>query len=104
MRYDPFYHTPRWRRKRAGILRRDKYQCQISRRFGKLVEANTVHHIFPRDEFPEYEWADWNLISVSQAAHNTLEDRATGELTAAGMDLLRRTARARGVDLPEKYR
>ena len=104
MRYEAFYHSARWRRKREAILRRDGYQCQVSRRFGKIREANTVHHIFPRDEFPEYEWADWNLISLSQDAHNTLEDRTSGELTEAGKDLLRRTARIRGIEIPEKYR
>ena len=53
---DPFYRTKRWERLRAAVLRRDGYMCQASRRYGKRVEATTVHHIFPRDEFPEYQW------------------------------------------------
>ena len=99
MRYDPFYHTGKWVRKRDKILRRDKYQCQIAKRQGVLVPANTVHHIFPRHRFPQYEWDDWNLISVSAAAHNMLENRATGELTEEGLALMEQTAKERGIKL-----
>ena len=54
-------------------------------------EANTVHHIYPADKYPEYAWCDWNLISVSQAGHNKLENRLTGELTALGKQLMEQT-------------
>ena len=50
-----------------------------------------VHHIYPADEYPEYAWCDWNLISVSLATHNKLENRKTGELTKEGIALQRRT-------------
>lgn len=55
--------------------------------FGRSEEAVTVHHIYPSEEYPEYAWADWNLISVSQATHNKLENRKTGELTELGKRL-----------------
>lgn len=94
---DTFYHTKRWERLRASILRRDGYMCQISRRYGKRREAQTVHHIFPRDRFPEYQWEPWNLISISNEIHEELHNRQTGALSAKGMELLRRTAKARGI-------
>ena len=62
-----------------------------------------VHHIFPRDEFPEYTWEPWNLISLSQEQHNTLHDRTTGQLTPAGVELLKRTARRNGIPVPLRY-
>ena len=96
---DKFYKTTRWQRTRAGILRRDKYMCQYSKRFGKTVEATTVHHIFPRKEFPEYAWEDWNLISVSAEVHNQLEDRQSGNLSEKGLELLKYTAKKRGIPL-----
>lgn len=102
MRYEPFYHTQRWKKKRAAILRRDGYLCQISKRYGRMVEANTVHHIFPREKYPQYAWEDWNLISISQAEHNRLEDRHSGELTDAGLELMRRVARQRGIKIEEE--
>lgn len=68
------------------------------------MEANTVHHVFPRDEFPEYQWEAWNLVSLSGEAHDRMHDRVTGALTEAGVDLLRRTARRAGVEVPERYR
>ena len=93
------YQSEKWKRKRERILRRDGYQCQISRRYGKFVEAQVVHHIFPAEDYPEYEWSDWNLISVSLAVHNKLHIRDTRELSREGIDLMRRTARKRGLKL-----
>lgn len=100
---DPFYLSRRWQKLRASILRRDGYLCQVSKRYGKFVQAEVVHHVFPRDEFPEYEWEPWNLVSVTKAAHQSLHDRTNGLLSAAGVDLLRRTARKNGVEVPLRY-
>lgn len=86
-----FYWSRAWRRKREQILRRDKYLCQISLRYGKYVEATTVHHIYPLEDYPQYALCGWNLISVGEAVNNKLHDRKTGELTKMGRDLMRRT-------------
>lgn len=86
---------------RAAILSRDGYRDQVAARFGKNVEANTVHHILPREIYPEYKLKSWNLISVSHETHNKLHDRATGALTAEGQDLAERTARRQGIKLNE---
>ena len=42
-----FYRSKRWKLKREKILKRDKYLCQYFSRYGKLVEAEHVHHIYP---------------------------------------------------------
>lgn len=96
--------TARWRRKRESILKRDGYLCQAARRYGQMIPATTVHHIFPLEEFPEYSFEDWNLVSLSASAHNELHDRSTDALTPKGQDLLRRTARKNGIPIPAKYR
>ena len=85
------YKARRWERLRAQVMRRDGYRCQLSKRFGKAVPAELVHHIYPVDEFPEYAFEPWNLISVSRAAHNKLHDRDSDKLTAEGVALMRRT-------------
>ena len=83
---DPFYQSARWKRLREAILRRDGYRCQIAKRTKLIpVEATIVHHIFPREIFPEYQWEPWN----------------TDQLTGAGKILLYKTARKRGMDLEE---
>lgn len=101
---DPFYKLRRWERLRSVILRRDGYTCQISKRYGKQIPADTVHHIFPREEFPEYQWKTWNLVSLAGSVHNRLHDRVTNALTDEGVELLRRTARRRGLEVPLWYR
>lgn len=85
------YYGGRWKKKRKKILRMDGYICQVAKRYGRTEEATVVHHIYPADKYPEYAWCDWNLISVSLATHNKLENRETGELTKMGMELQRRT-------------
>lgn len=94
------YGSIKWKKKRKHILRLDGYKCRIDRRYGKTTEASVVHHIYPADEYPEYAWCDWNLISVSLANHNRLENRNTGELTELGRSLQRATKP--GVDWRKK--
>ncbi len=91
MANEKFYHSRKWKRKKEAILRRDGYQCQISRRYGHRVEADTVHHIYPLEDYPEFALCNWNLISVSNSVHNKLHDRSTRELTNLGVQLMRRT-------------
>lgn len=98
---DPFYRSRRWKSKREKILRRDRYICQSSKRYGKIVQADTVHHIFPRDSYPQYELCDWNLISLCSREHDRMHYRLTNELTAYGLDLMRRTARKFGINVSE---
>lgn len=95
---DPYYKTKRWQRLRRYVLLRDGYQCQVFKREGMTVPADTVHHIFPREQYPEYKWENWNLISVSASAHDMLHDRSTGGLTRMGEELRRATAREQGLD------
>lgn len=92
-----FYRTTKWKRLRESILRRDGYMCQLSKRYGKRKQAEVVHHIFPREEYPQYQWESWNLISLTREQHNRLHDRITDELTSEGLALLKKTARARGM-------
>lgn len=100
---DPFYDDPKWIRLRNSVLRRDNYMDKESRRYGIIRPAEVVHHIFPKDEFPEYAFSVWNLISLSRQTHNEMHDRDTDELTQKGRDLLIRTARRNNVQVPEKY-
>ena len=72
------YHGSRWKKKRKYILHLDGFKCQIDKMYGKTTDAEIVHHIYPADEYPEYAWCNWNLISVSKANHNRLENRKTG--------------------------
>ena len=85
------YYSSKWKKKRKKILRIDGYVDRIEKRYGRITDATVVHHIYPADEYPEHAWSDWNLISVSLATHNKLENRKTGELTKLGIELQRRT-------------
>ena len=97
---DPFYVSKKWKRLRKAIMHRDGYVCQYFKRYGKTKPATTVHHIFPREDFPQYELAAWNLISLSGEAHRMMHN-PDGSLSEIGLELLRRTARKRGIVLDD---
>lgn len=84
------YGSVRWKAKRNHILRRDKYKDKIEARYGRAVEATIVHHIYPSDEYPQYAWEDWNLVSVSPSTHQKLHNR-DGSLSEKGIELMKRT-------------
>ena len=85
------YSSRKWKNKRKKIHRLDQYKDRYAARYGRTEEATVVHHIYSAKEYPEYEWEDWNLISVSEHTHNMLEDRNNGKLTKEGEALRRRT-------------
>jgi 5-methylcytosine-specific restriction endonuclease McrA len=84
------YKSKRWLCLRDAILRRDGYRCREASRYGRNEMATTVHHVYPVDDFPGWQWCRWNLIAVSQQAHNSFHDRATGKLTERGLAWQRR--------------
>lgn len=88
-----FYNAKRWQEKRKHILLRDKWMDQVALKDGMRIPANTVHHIMPREEYPQYAWCDWNLISVSTETHKKrLHEKYTGKLTKLGKALMYQTA------------
>jgi 5-methylcytosine-specific restriction protein A len=78
------YKDKRWVSKRCKVLKRDEYLCQESKRYGKSVEATTVHHIYPVEYYPELALVDWNLISLSSKIHNAMHIRDSHEITELG--------------------
>lgn len=100
---DEFYNSDKWQRARKAVLRRDGYQDQYEKRFGRMRQAELVHHIFPREKYPEYELELWNLISLSKRSHNLMHDRNTDELTPVGIELLQRIAKKNNIPIPEEY-
>lgn len=91
-----FYATDKWRKKRSHILKRDSYQDQLEKRAGKTIPANVVHHIFPREQYPEYTWEDWNLIAISEKTHQSLH-LFNGQLSPLGEKLKREVAVSQGI-------
>ena len=65
-----FYKSKAWQHKRRMILRRDAYQCQDCKRYGRIRTAVKVHHIKHLDDYPELALQSDNLISLCDACHN----------------------------------
>lgn len=84
------YKSRRWLIKRQSVLARDRYQCRECSRFGRAANASVVHHVWPVDEWPQFVWSDWNLISLCRTCHNSMHDRDTGALTELGLCWRRR--------------
>lgn len=71
MRYDvkptdPFYRSQAWKNLRKAALIRDHYLCRRCKRRA----ANTVHHVLPREEYPERSLDLDNLESLCARCHN----------------------------------
>ncbi|RDV26279.1 HNH endonuclease [Lysinibacillus capsici] len=79
-----FYKTKVWRSKRKKILRRDNYECQECRRYGKSRPATTVHHCNPLETHPQWRLESWNLLSLCSACHDKMHDRNKDVLTTLG--------------------
>lgn len=65
-----FYRSGRWKRKRKMILRRDGYQCQDCKRYGRQRPASVVHHIEHLEERPDLALDSKNLVSLCESCHN----------------------------------
>lgn len=81
---NPFYKSARWRRARAKCLRRYQYECQETLRYGTHIEAETVHHIYPIEDYPELALKQWNLLPVTDKKHNTFHNRFDNTITLKG--------------------
>ena len=78
------YHTQRWVKLREKILRRDGYRSREAARYGNLrTPANVVHHCWPAEEYPEFAWEAWNLISITEDEHRAMHN-PDGSLTDLG--------------------
>lgn len=96
LHYLTMYHNNNWKTKRKYILTRDQFLDQELLRYGKHVQADTVHHIFPIEFYPELKYVDWNLISLSRQTHNGMHIRNKkqhGNLTPKGIALQQRYKR-----------
>lgn len=91
MAFDYSRSNHRWQRLRQQALKRDQFRCREAIRFGRVEEATHVHHIWPAEDYPEYAYCLWNLLSLSLASHDAMHDRRTGKLTAAGIRWKNRT-------------
>lgn len=91
MGFDYSRANKRWQAIRLQALRRDGYKCREAARYGKQVQAGVVHHIWPAEDYPEYAYCLWNLVSLSVEAHDAMHDRKTRKLTALGLAWKNRT-------------
>ena len=103
VQHDEFIWSEQWRHKSHSIMRRDGYIDQyILRTTGRTVPAEVVHHILPREDFPQYAMEDWNLISLSRNTHNKVIHTIKGKLTNEGRKLMFETAFKNDIKLQEK--
>lgn len=72
------YKTKQWTNKRKQILKRDGYLCQECKRYGRRIDAVTVHHKKHVDEYPELAYKDDNLVSLCDKCHNVMHPEKGG--------------------------
>lgn len=75
---DDFYHSAAYKRWREAVLRRDKYLCQICKRYGRTdadglpVRGNVAHHIKTVEEHPELRLRVENGMCICEKCHNRI--------------------------------
>lgn len=89
--FDYSSSNTRWQRLRQRALLRDGYKCQEAARYGRVEEATHVHHIWPAEDYPEYAYCLWNLVSLTKRNHDAMHDRITRKLTTQGIRWKNRT-------------
>jgi 5-methylcytosine-specific restriction endonuclease McrA len=69
-----FFNSSRWKKKRKRIIDRDGAHCQRCLIKYNVVTANTleVHHIKPRNKYPELRWEEKNLITLCKSCNTTM--------------------------------
>lgn len=75
---------PRWRRLRERTLSRDRCRCRECSRYGRVSDAEIVHHAWPVEDWPELAFCAWNLVSLCGSCHDKMHERRTRQLTAVG--------------------
>lgn len=99
---DPFYKSKKWEHVRAQALRRDDYMCQCCKANNQMIQAECVHHIFPRDTYSQYQFDLWNLMSLCNECHDEMHNHYTGGLSKKGMLFLRSLASIKGIPISMK--
>ena len=66
-----FHKTNKWREKSEKIIKRDKY-CQNCKRYGRIRNAQMVHHIKPVEDYPELGFVNSNLVALCWDCHNKM--------------------------------
>lgn len=99
MNDERFHKNPKWLKLRKSILRRDGYMCQYCKRYGKCRQAEHVHHMLPREFYPEYTYSPWNLISLCGSCHDIMHNRSDRTLSDKGKEILKIFARKNNIDL-----
>ena len=73
-----FYKSKEWKAKRQEVLKMDRFECQECKKQGKFTKANTVHHIYFLEKYPEFALdifierngkRERNLISLCHDCH-----------------------------------
>ena len=78
------YHTQRWKDMRAYIMSLyNGIDIYMMYKHGRMIPADTVHHIERTADRPDLFYCDTNLIPVSDAAHREIHRRYKTEDTVA---------------------
>ena len=57
-----FYCSAAWHRKRAAVLKRDRYECQLCKARGRYRKAELVHHVNHLKDRPDLALRRWRTV------------------------------------------
>ena len=78
------YHTQRWKNLRQYVMiKYNNLDIYMLYKYGRVVSADTVHHIELSQDRPDLFYSDQNLIPLSRSAHTEVHERYRKEGKAA---------------------
>jgi len=75
-----FYDSNEWNKMRKYILAKDRFDVYLYMTEGKIVPADTVHHIYELNDNWMRRLDEDNLMSLDHRTHSTIHQRMKSEL------------------------
>lgn len=66
-----FYKTKEWKKLKESVLKKNHYECSECKKEGRVVKADTVHHVMKVREYPRLALSEY-YVAADRTTRNNL--------------------------------
>ena len=66
-----FYKTKEWKTLKESVLKKNHYECSECKKEGRVVKADTVHHVMKVREYPRLALSEY-YVAADRTTRNNL--------------------------------